>query len=359
MTPTPLLLATVAALGPGLAAAQAMMGAMQIPAGAMPAPDGPNGGAFPPAAFSVEPGCERTCDFSQSSPPLYSGCDPNNTCRCPTVSDPYCALTCGPVGTTGQWVMLCGSAPQPLVPTSAPPKPAAAPVAAPVAAPTPPPTLPLLDDSEYCPEVRYYPFEYLHPSVSHVATNETFTLGYNETTWNNLFTNPVEMLDYSSTTEMQQFAAAMLGYNASTWDCCQNHYYWYGWEDLEDWDLEADWEALGWDEDSWNGEAPYPESEGMDWADLTEAQREAAWNLCYFEESWDETPIDMWDFWMPYTYPSLWNETQAIAAAAAAAAADPDAAALDGNGEDTLYKDGKNEKLDKFGKMRRLRSRTV
>ena len=97
----------------------------------------------------------------------------------------------------------------------------------------------------------------------------------------------------------------------------------------------------------------------MDWADLTEAQREAAWNLCYFEESWDGTPIDMWDYWMPYTYPSLWNETQAIAAAAAAAAADPDAAALDGNGEDTLYKDGKNEKLDKFGKMRRLRSRTV
>ena len=43
---------------------------------------------------------------------------------------------------------------------------------------------------------------------------------------------------------------------------------------------------LGWNEESWGGDGSPPITEGKWWGQLTEAQREAAEQLCYFEDNW-------------------------------------------------------------------------
>lgn len=49
------------------------------------------------------------------------------------------------------------------------------------------------------------------------------------------------------------------------------------------------WRTLGWDEDSWQGDADPPPSEGADWSELSDSGREAATQLGYGEELWDTT----------------------------------------------------------------------
>jgi len=47
------------------------------------------------------------------------------------------------------------------------------------------------------------------------------------------------------------------------------------------------WEVLGWDEDSWLGEADAPASESKYWNELTDEERSAAEQLGYDQISWD------------------------------------------------------------------------
>ena len=61
----------------------------------------------------------------------------------------------------------------------------------------------------------------------------------------------------------------------------------FDWEDLTPGE-QALWQALGWNRDSWQGEASEPASEHKYWKDLTPAQRTAAGKLGYNQEYWDE-----------------------------------------------------------------------
>ena len=64
--------------------------------------------------------------------------------------------------------------------------------------------------------------------------------------------------------------------------------YWDGFQ----WDMipEEDqkrWEALGWDEDSWDDGENIPDTATKEWKDLTDEQKSAATALGYNEKSWN------------------------------------------------------------------------
>mmetsp|Transcript_3976 Transcript_3976/g.5811 ORF Transcript_3976/g.5811 Transcript_3976/m.5811 type:complete len:88 (+) Transcript_3976:449-712(+) len=52
--------------------------------------------------------------------------------------------------------------------------------------------------------------------------------------------------------------------------------------------------VLGWDSSNWNGGSA-PNSEITVWEDLSIAQKTAAKELCYIEESWNEISLGDWD----------------------------------------------------------------
>lgn len=52
--------------------------------------------------------------------------------------------------------------------------------------------------------------------------------------------------------------------------------------------------ALGWTEKSWDDYDDPPATDGVYWPDLTPHQQGAAYELCYFRETWDEVAINLW-----------------------------------------------------------------
>ena len=59
-----------------------------------------------------------------------------------------------------------------------------------------------------------------------------------------------------------------------------------GWADMTAAEQEL-WMKLGWNEDSWEGEAKQPASEDKYWKQLSDEEQAAATALGYTKESWD------------------------------------------------------------------------
>ena len=76
-----------------------------------------------------------------------------------------------------------------------------------------------------------------------------------------------------------------------------NHYGYYSWDSLGS--VQQHLIALGWTEASWNEEAPFPETEYIQWADLTAEQNRAAKGLCYLRETWDHIDLPLWGLNVP------------------------------------------------------------
>ena len=97
----------------------------------------------------------------------------------------------------------------------------------------------LIQASEYnltYPQDRFKQWTNLTNATQGVAESG---LSYNESTWNNLYTNPIEELDYSSLSQAEKHAAWNIGfewyaiYDVATsqwvnysieWDCYVNHF---------------------------------------------------------------------------------------------------------------------------------------
>lgn len=60
-----------------------------------------------------------------------------------------------------------------------------------------------------------------------------------------------------------------------------------GWTDMTAAEQEL-WGKLGWNEDSWEGEAKQPASEDKYWKQLSAEEQAAATALGYTKETWDE-----------------------------------------------------------------------
>ena len=129
---------------------------------------------------------------------------------------------------------------------------------------------------------------------------------YTEATWENPSSNEIEMLSLDTLDNKQLPAAVALGYTEDIWDCFINHYNGYDWGELSS-DQQGYFEDLGWDEKAWDDgkESGYPDSEFATWGALTDDEKQAAANICYFQELWDELPFSTGD-WVntsPFLYP--------------------------------------------------------
>lgn len=83
----------------------------------------------------------------------------------------------------------------------------------------------------------------------------------------------------------------------------RNHFRGYSWEDLVLYGLDFSYSALGWNELSWNGVESPPASQGAPWKELTQEQRSAAAELCYFRHNWDM--LDITPNSGPFLYPKV------------------------------------------------------
>ena len=119
--------------------------------------------------------------------------------------------------------------------------------------------------------------------------------------WNLVNDSAVEGFDYSTlirdfeTAGNEDAIDAMnnFGYDENVWDCWINHYSYFDWEEFVQYEFVEPLIVLGWNQSSWDGDAPEPESDSKDWIELTVEERAAAEELCYFEEVWDGTNPDI------------------------------------------------------------------
>jgi len=84
-------------------------------------------------------------------------------------------------------------------------------------------------------------------------------------------------LPWEALTADQQETAAKLGYAQDSWD---------EWEDLTE-EQQQLWDVLGWTAENWaTGDGV--ESENLSWSEMNAEQREAAEELGFVQDSWDE-----------------------------------------------------------------------
>lgn len=120
-------------------------------------------------------------------------------------------------------------------------------------------------------------------------------LGYEEFSWNN-FEDPIENLSWDEIVIEADWHQALLdlGYAEQQWDCCINNYRAYDYWELDDEDefplIQTAAAVLGWNETSWESidDSVYPPSENKDWNELTDLEKAAADYMCYYEDSWND-----------------------------------------------------------------------
>ncbi|EJK76256.1 hypothetical protein THAOC_01990, partial [Thalassiosira oceanica] len=121
-------------------------------------------------------------------------------------------------------------------------------------------------------------------------------LSYNRYTWDTPRENDVETWAYYDLYASEVEAVDELGIGEESWDCWVNHYAGLFWSTLEERGLEKYYTALGWTAESWEGDAEKPATEDLYWDELSLDQQNAATNLCYFKNLWNQDPIGVWQF---------------------------------------------------------------
>lgn len=139
--------------------------------------------------------------------------------------------------------------------------------------------------------------------LSDNAKQAAVSLGYHEETWNIIGSNvPLETISYQLILEMAEKtnrdALLTLGFTKpQQWDCYIQHYSDYTWDELDSKvNVQHHYVVLGWDRLMWNSNnRVIPEVEHKSWNDLTVEEQNAAHELCYFPQVWDDIPIPMWN----------------------------------------------------------------
>lgn len=149
------------------------------------------------------------------------------------------------------------------------------------------------------PGFRYRPWTDLDAADRRAADG----LKYAALTWNVPGLAPAEGRAWAALTDHERARAADLGFAPLAWDCWQNHFRGYGWDELTFYGLDMPYAALGWTARAWDGAAAAPPSHGGAWEDLTPAERGAAAELCYFRDNWDG--LDMTPNNGPFRFPKV------------------------------------------------------
>ncbi|KAL3806353.1 hypothetical protein ACHAXA_007694 [Cyclostephanos tholiformis] len=119
-------------------------------------------------------------------------------------------------------------------------------------------------------------------------------LGYDRISWDNLEISDLETFRYTDLTMEEGLGITSLGMDATMWDCYVNHYNGYYWADLQVLGVSVYLETLGHSQSSWDDEIGYVVTEDMNWDELSLEQQDAAYRLCYFENSWDWISLNYW-----------------------------------------------------------------
>ncbi len=142
------------------------------------------------------------------------------------------------------------------------------------------------------PLKRFIEWTLLNETDQKYALNN---LDYSQDSWNNPGSNSVEEWSFHDLYDSEVEGALGLGIDGEAWDCHINHYYGYWWSDLVKDGYDEYFSILGWDEDKWDNGSSAPETEGMEWDDMSAEQRAAAEQVCFFRELWNGVPISQWD----------------------------------------------------------------
>lgn len=101
--------------------------------------------------------------------------------------------------------------------------------------------------------------------------------------------DPIEEKRWRQLDFDEQDGALQLGFDRDTWDCSIDHYASYSWDELSEVrDVRRNMRILGWTREEWGYENPTYEKW---WHQLTNDEKLAAYEICYFEDNWN--PIDM------------------------------------------------------------------
>jgi hypothetical protein len=137
---------------------------------------------------------------------------------------------------------------------------------------------------------RYVEWNSLPSDVRHLART---SLLYDKTTWDTLGSASIERRMWMELTAEQQSHAILIGFYQRTWDCFQNHYRAYSWDDFDTLpDIKDALKTLGWLRDTWTGVGGVePQSYNMPWLGLNATEQAAATTLCFFEDIWNERTL--------------------------------------------------------------------
>lgn len=139
------------------------------------------------------------------------------------------------------------------------------------------------------PEDRYYPWSTWGEGQQTVFQS----LGWTEVTWNNPGTAAFESFSWQDLPATQLEALKDFGFYAEQWDCYIAHYEDYEWSELILEGVAESFAVFGWDQQSWELDQA-PATWELEWVQLTETQQDAAYEICFFEESWEGLSISEW-----------------------------------------------------------------
>jgi hypothetical protein len=140
------------------------------------------------------------------------------------------------------------------------------------------------------PFFRYNAWEDLTDDVKLLAKQAH----YNGKSWDSFDSEKLDFETLGKTAPKIQQAMIKLGFSGAQYDCHMIHYRTYDWDELNEAGVQQHYVALGWTSGSWDEDDDAPATDGMYWPDLSQAQQDAAYELCYFRETWDEVSMQFW-----------------------------------------------------------------
>lgn len=144
------------------------------------------------------------------------------------------------------------------------------------------------------PTDRFTEWSALDQSIQDAAT----VVGYEVDEWNLVNVANFEMLAYEDldtllTPTQIEAIGTFIPLGEDQWDCWIHHYEDYDWDELEG-DALAAYVALGWTMNSWEGNGSPPDTEDLDFEELTPEQQVAVEGLCLDQLLWDGVAIPFW-----------------------------------------------------------------
>jgi hypothetical protein len=134
--------------------------------------------------------------------------------------------------------------------------------------------------------------------------------------WNNPGTAVIEAYSYQSIEESEDSMkigyVQSIGFTAPVWNCYVNHYRGFSWMETEGMGVQQHLRALGWTEDMWTSNQDQPSVYGKSWSKLDNEEKDAATEICWFQQLWDGTSLDdvAWNVTSAATVPQSSNSNE-------------------------------------------------